>query len=215
MIPIKQKFVLFLCTLLFCSAATPVALATSQDDNAAGIAFKVTYTDNRYRVFMRSEATPSAHSLTLTAQVTLKVPHGINADRFVVDDIQSPLAGATWRVTSRIDAPVEDPNADYVSFTVDFPGGNHQVYQWLAGQEIQMFSLNNRGTCLGTIALLENNDPFMTPVNSANTNPGNQIDVIGLGEGNLYIGTYSGPANCDDVTSTSAPPKIFLPVITR
>ena len=210
MIYLKQKLVLALGVLLLCLAPAQAALAV----DVTGIAFKVAYTNDRYEVFMRPNATPDSPNLTLTSQVTLKVPHGVGADSFVVANLQNMVEGTEWTLSSRVNAPAEDRTADYLSFTVDFPEGNYRAYQWQAGQEIKLFSFENTGSCLGTTALLENSDPFMVPVNSAHTNPSNQIDVLGLAEGNVYLGNYGESASCGEIAA-GPQQHLFMPIISR
>jgi len=218
---LKYKIALLAGALLIW--LTPVQAAFAADnaiaatDADAAFAFKVAYNNGRYAVYMQPNASPEQYNLTLTGQVTLKVPHGVDADSFKVIDIQNGVQGANWSSTSRINAPSEDQNADYISFTVEFPEGNHQAYQWKAGEEIEVFSFANEGTCLGSVALLDNSDPFMAPVNSANTNPGNQIDVLGFREGNLYANNYGDAANCgaEVVDVDTLINKIFMPLVNR
>ncbi len=212
----KQKFTqVFMLIGLLSLLLVPNSVLAASDGE--GVAFRVAYGNGVYRVYMRPSQSPTGPAITLTAQVTLKVPHATGADRFQVADLSSGVAGAEWVADSRIDAPTEDANADYVSFTVAFPDGNYQAFDWQADQEIEVFSFANEGACLGAVALLENSDPFTTDaasgrINSANTNPGNQIDVLNLGEGNLYAGTYGSAANCSDRT-TELKNYYWLPLI--
>jgi len=163
-----------------------------------GIAYKIIRTGNTYEVYMRPDITPSAPNLTLTAQVTIKVPHGVDLERFIISDLQSAVAGTTWSASSRIDAPAEASGFDYLSFVVDFPGGSRSVFNWTANQEVKVFSFKNSGACLGAIELLNNDtDPFNQLPNSVGTNPGNQITVLGIAKDNAHIGNYeTGKANC-------------------
>lgn len=185
--------------------------------DAAGIEFKVAYENGAYAVYMRPNVTPEGLNLTLTSQVTVKVPHGVDADRFTVSDLQNAVAGAEWAQSSRVDAPSEDGGADYISFTVNFTDGNHRLYQWAEGQEIKLFTFVNGGACLGAVSLMDNADTFARSGNSANTNPGNQIDVLGIDRNNAYIGNYGDAANCSNQTprdeTTAA--KVFMPLIQR
>jgi len=184
-----------------------------------GIEFRVAYAEGRYAVYMRPTVDATGPALTLTSQVTLKVPHASGADRFDVQDLRNGVDGTEWTQTSRIDAPAEDINADYLSFTVAFPAGNHQAFTWRANEEILVFSFANHGACQGGVTLLSNDDPFTSDVangvvNSANTNPGNQIDVLNLGEGNLYLGNYGSVAHCADRT-IELKNFFYLPLINR
>jgi hypothetical protein len=174
-------------------AAPPAAVAATQ-----GIAYKLILTGNTYELYMRPDMTPSAPNLTLTAQVTIKVPHGTGLDRFVIADLQSAVPGTVWAASSRVDAPTEAPGFDYLSFVVDFPGGDRSIFKWTANQEIKLFSFKNSGACLGALSLIDNDtDPFNKLPNSVGTNPGNQITVLGIAKDNAYIGNYDlGKANC-------------------
>ena len=190
------------------------ALAAPTTD---GIEFRVAYTDGAYEVFMRPNVNVTGPALTLTAQVTLKEPHTSGSDRFTIADLTSAVAGTEWTVSSRTDAPVEDTSADYMSFMLSFPESNHQAFAWQAAEEIKVFSFTNEGSCLGSVELLSNDDPFTSDIaagriNSANTNPGNQINVMNLGEDNLFAGIYGGAAACSD-RNIQLDNYIYLPVI--
>ncbi len=198
----KQYYTLLLMLigLLTLLAVPNSALAA---ETANGIAFRVAYANGRYEVYMRPNVNASGAALTLTSQVTLKVPHATAADRFVIGELSSDVAGTEWSLSSRIDAPTENTSADYLSFTIAFPDGNHQAIAWQADQEVKVFSFANTGTCQGNVTLMNNDDPFNAGVasgqhNSAHTNPGNQIDVLNLGDGNLYTGNYGSAAACAD-----------------
>ncbi len=187
--------------------------------SAGGIEFRVAYTDGRYEVFMRPNINATGPALTLTAQVTLKVPHAIGADRFLVTDTTSGVVGTEWTESSRIDAPVEDTTADYLSFTLNFPEGSHLLFDWQSDVEIKVFSFANQGTCEGSVSLLSNDDSFNSDVaagviNSANTNPGNQIDVLNLGDGNLYLGNYGSAASCGD-RRAELENFLYLPLVNK
>lgn len=184
----------------------------------AGIEFKVAYENGAYAVYMRPNVTPEGLNLTLTSQVTIKAPHGVDANRFAVSNLQSAVAGTEWAQTSRVDAPSEDGNADYLSFTVNFTDGNHRLYQWAEGQEIKLFTFTNGGACLGAVSLLDNGDSFARSGNSANTNPGNQIDVLGIDRNNAYVGNYGEAANCSGGNTPreeEMAKKLYLPLTIR
>ena len=162
-----------------------------------GVTFKLVFTNGVYEVYMRPNVTPAIPNLTLTSQVTIKVPHRTGDERFKVSNIKSAVTGTAWLASSRIDAPIEDPTADYISFEVAFPDGNYQVFGWTIDQEVKVFTFQNSGPCLGVVTLLTNADPFMPP-NSAGTNPGNQINILGVSGDNVYIGN-------DDLAETTCP----------
>ncbi len=180
----------------------------------SGMEYKIALNGDTYEVLMRPQGTPTEPNLTLTAQITIKVPHGTGADRFEIADFVNLTDGAEWSATSRIDAPSEDNIYDYISFTVAFPDGDHTVFNWAEGQAVKLFTFTNSGACLGPVALMENSDPFMAP-NSANTNPGNQINVMGLGSDNAYAGNYDiGQARCGPML-VQRDGQIFLPLVIR
>lgn len=155
----------------------------------AGIAFKIIFTNGFYEVYLRPNVTPNSSPVTLTAQVTVKVPHGSGTNNFALKNLKSGVTGTSWAATSRINAPSEDPTVDYISFELSFPGGDYRALHWQANQEVKVFSFQNKGPCLGPVTLLTDTDPFMPP-NSADTNPGNQITLLGIGGDNFYIGNY-------------------------
>ncbi|GGD82249.1 hypothetical protein GCM10011514_52840 [Emticicia aquatilis] len=155
-----------------------------------------------YRVFMKSVASYSNIQAKIsTAQVTLIVPHGIGASQFLVSNLQGKSVGSNqmnWGV-SRVDAPNENKAADYISFGYN-GSGSPLLFNIVAGEEIELFNFKNTGTCTGSVALITNTDPF-SPPNSANTNPGNQMTVLGFGTGNAYQSNYGGSVTC--LTSTT------------
>jgi hypothetical protein len=215
----QHKIGLLIGLLLMLTTVQPAMAAPTMrtlhkaltQSSQAGLEFKVAFNNGRYEVYLRPTHTPEAPNLTLTAQVTLKVPHGADANQFTVANIVNGVAGAEWSATSRVNAPSEEPNADYISFTVAFPEGDHRAYNWAAGEAIQVFSFENSGPCLGPVSLIENNDAFMVEPNSANTNPGNQIDILGMGSDNLFLGAFDGAADCSD--SARLPLPVFLPLV--
>ncbi|WP_170108760.1 beta strand repeat-containing protein [Spirosoma oryzae] len=133
-----------------------------------------------------------------TAQVTLLAPHRTGNAQFTITNLQGKVVGnqsMIWSQNARVNAPTENPSVDYISF--GFSGSASPVlFDILANQEIELFSFKNTGGCLGTVTLFENQtDPFRTP-NSQNTNPGNQMTILGRGPGNAYTGNYGAGATC-------------------
>ncbi len=164
--------------------------------------------DDRYHVFMRPTTTPSP-DMSMTAQVTVRAPHADGADKFLVDYPQSNITNTIWNNDSRVDAPVENPNSDYISFTLTTL--KPAAFAWKAGTEVEVFNFRNTGKCLGPVELMNNNtDPFNQPIlqgkqNSAGTNPGNHFTNLGWGERNEnnYLGNYGdNSASCTDSLDT-------------
>lgn len=158
--------------------------------------------ESRYRVFVRPTTTPTP-DLSMTAQVTLRVPHGTAEKKFTVSDIKTK-SGTNWSLSSEVYAPTEDKAVDYLSF--NFTPIDVRAFAFKAGVEQEAFSFKNTGPCLGSVALMNNNtDPFNqpseAPSNSAGTNPGNQFANAGWGvtDDNDYSGNYGEAANCGDV----------------
>lgn len=162
-----------------------------------------------YRVFMKSAASYSNIQAKIsTAQVTLVVPHGTNTNQFQVSNLQGKVVGSNqmnWGV-SRVDAPNENTNADYISFGYN-GSGSPLLFNIIAGEEVELFNFKNAGNCIGSVALITNTDAF-SPPNSANTNPGNQMTVLGFGTGNAYQSNYGTAVTClsntllPDITAT-------------
>ncbi|MDZ7933893.1 MAG: DUF11 domain-containing protein, partial [Emticicia sp.] len=150
-----------------------------------------------YRVFMKSAASYSNIQAKIsTAQVTLVVPHGSNTNQFQVSSLQGKVVGSNqmnWGV-SRVDAPNENKNADYISFGYN-GSGSPLLFNIIAGEEIELFNFKNTGNCTGSVALITNTDAF-SPPNSANTNPGNQMTILGFGTGNAYQANYGNAVTC-------------------
>ena len=162
---------------------------------AATIKFKIAFVSGQYRVYM--QPTNVTSNLTLTGQITIKVPHGVGAAQFVVNSPNSPIAGTNWSSSGRTDAPTQAPGFDYISYQLTFPTNNNQAINWTAGNELLVFTFANTGTCLGPIELIDNaTDAFMPPNPPYNANVGNSMTVL---TGEAYGGRYDlGSADCRD-----------------
>ena len=164
-----------------------------------------TTTDSRYHVYVRPTTTPTP-DLSMTGQVTLRVPHATGASKFTVTDIK-PKSGTSWSLSSEVFGPVEDKAIDYLSFS--FTPIDVRAFAFKSGAEQEAFSFKNTGPCMGSVALMNNNtDPFNQPPdapnNSAGTNPGNQFANAGWGatDDNDYSGNYGTAAECGGTTTT-------------
>lgn len=196
-----------------------VLLALMQSGQAlAGVSGGVEYrvgwssADSRYHVYMRPTSTPDK-DLSMTGQVTLRVPHATGADKFTATDIK-PKTGTSWSLSSEVFGPVEDKAVDYLSFTLT--PIDVRAFAFKTGVEQEVFSFKNTGPCMGSVALMNNaTDPFNQPPdapdNSAGTNPGNQFANAGWGatDDNDYLGNYGEAANCSsDTTVNNAPTAV-------
>lgn len=161
-----------------------------------------------YKVWMRSTTAYNQPLAQIpTTQVTVLVPHGAGANAFVVNNFVNYNASMQFGAfPSRVNAPTENTAIDYLSF--GFTGATS--FNIAANTEIPLFSFQNGGPCLGGLSLISNaSDPFNQLPNSANSNPGNSITILGRG-GDAYSGNYGTPANAcnapvanpDNVTTT-------------
>ena len=123
---------------------------------------------------------------TNNAQITFVVPTG-GFQPGPVSNIKG-----LWSDASSIVAPEENPSNDYIMFTLQ--SGTSDI-NYTAGEEVELFSFQNTGTCTGTLAFVLEDDPFFPP-NSQSVNIGNQISVLGAGFINAFSGTYGTTANC-------------------
>ncbi len=150
-----------------------------------------------YRVYMKSAVGYSNIQAKIsTAQVTLLVPHGVGANQFNPINVIGKIVGSnqmSWGL-SRADAPPVNPLVDYISFGYS-GSGSAVLFNMVAGEEIELFNFQNAGNCLGTVSLITDTDVFLPP-NSENSNPGNQMTILGFGQNNAYVGNYGGGVNC-------------------
>ena len=159
---------------------------------------------------MKPSVTPDPVDLSLTGQITLKVPHGEGDDKFQIANLTSAIAGTEWTLASHIAAPQEDTDYDYLSFVVNI--SDSQAFHWQADQEQEVFSFSNTSTCLGDVSIMANDDPFNQPNNSFSTNPGNQFTNLGWGDAstNNYHDNY-GSSNVSCVVDTTSSDNDLIP----
>ena len=177
----------------------------------AGVQFRISHeaSSNEYVVYMTPDAVPSP-DMTLSSQVTLKVPHGIGTARFSVNTLTSALMGVNWANHSRVDAPLENPKADYLSFGLLYSGSKPPAFGWQVGKEKRIFSFKSAVGCVAGVALINNSDPFNQLPNSVNTNPGNEFTNVGWLGGSGYTGNYGSSVTCitAKVSSTVISPPV-------
>jgi len=149
-----------------------------------------------YEVWMRPTSTPKP-DLSLSGQVTLKVPH---AAEFKAINVSSSLKGADWIEASRTNAPEEAPNFDYVSFSFVGMQGNasESSYVWIKDKEQLVFSFENEAGCIDDVQIIRADDPFNVENNSSNTNPGNHFANVGWGSlnNNHFRKVYGDSLKC-------------------
>ena len=196
-----MKYSLASISLLLSSLtmAISVPVLAGKPTEPAGVFYGLRSVGDTYQVIAKATDTPMT-DISLSGQVTLKVPHAINkADRFEVVDINSQIEGIQWIESSRVDAPEEDPTADYLSFSFVDITSSPDAFHWQANEEKVLFSFYNPNLCSGDVQLMANSDPFNQLPNSFNTNPGNQFNNLGWGSvaDNHYLGNLdSNSAAC-------------------
>lgn len=129
-------------------------------------------------------------------QVTLKVKaDGFNAGN-IINLINTGMASEVrFAETSRFDSPIENPNYDYISFTLQNVSTTEIPFQ--TGLKIPLFAFNNVGFCTeDTVRLIDANDPFYPP-NIGNLNADQQLTILGYGASDAPICvTDEGAVDC-------------------
>ena len=154
-----------------------------------------------YEVYVRPDFSINPPlDLTVSSQATIVAPAGqpviplFGEVPMFPDWGQVTSNAGPWGLNARINSPPENPEFDYI--TVGLREFNDSI-AYSAGVGVLVFSFT-ADQCLGPLELIVNNDdPFDIDPNSANSNPGNQITVLGLGNINLWSNNYNlGSANC-------------------
>ncbi|MFK7979366.1 MAG: hypothetical protein AB8G86_05260, partial [Saprospiraceae bacterium] len=131
--------------------------------------------------------------MSSSTQITVVVPHTMGG--FQISNLTNLQAGTTplnWSY-SRIDAPAENPNADYLIFSVG-NSGTYTPFDIPANTFLDLFSFESNSGCLGEVALFNNdNDPLLA---NTNLNTGHNMVILGGGLRNLYAVNVCGPAIC-------------------
>lgn len=169
-----------------------------------------------YTVSIIPQATyTEPQNITSDGQVTIKAP----TNKFIPVEIKSLLEGMVWEANSRVDAPDEAPDLDYISFALQITGGVAYP-EYIEGEEMELFSFKNAYGCQGgtstpsdaIISIINNEEDEFMPPNSANANIGNSLSVLGAGSsGNGYgfAGLYNGGSvSCDPANPTSTAEEV-------
>jgi gliding motility-associated-like protein len=157
-----------------------------------------------YKVFLKSDQTyTGSKALITTSQITIVVPHGVGADKFIVENLNSPISNMKWKLTDRIDSPAENPEKDYLFFNFINNQSPFALFDIVANKEILLFSFTRKGNCTGLAYLVDTQkDAFATP-NSKNVNIGINLSVVGAG-GNAFKGNYDTPPQFEVVADNSS-----------
>jgi len=143
--------------------------------------------DDVWGIFVKADTTiePSQDILLGSGQVTVVAPTG-----FEVADIQSYMG--SWVLNARVNAPEENREKDYISFGIRLSEKISQFGEFEETLILTFSALNNE--CPTSLNLIELADPFVaTTPNSMNTNPGNDLQLVDIGQGAAiysYYGNY-------------------------
>ncbi len=185
-----SQFLRLLLWILLCplavSAATPVKFKIDRD--ATGT----------YRVYMTSTTSYTGNAAQISsAQVTVQVPTGSFAN--IPQGTGSPTITGyngmnNWMASTRVMTPSENAGYDYISF--NFSQTNPSaLFDIPANTDILLFSFSDSGVCPGIVRLWSSADPFQGA--SSNTNPGNQITILG-NAGDAYGGNEISATSCGE-----------------
>jgi len=160
-----------------------------------------------YKVSMKSVTaySGSAAQISNSFQLTVLAPTGSGAVQNLTSLIVSATAGVTTAPSfgfNRTNAPSTNSTKDYIFFKLN----NTPQFDIAANTDIDLFTFDIAGSCLGNLDLFINGT---TPA-PAGLNAGNSISIVGAGPGNQYLANYGGAAPCavgnPDVTlSLTAP----------
>ncbi len=149
-----------------------------------------------YQISLVSEVDWSLpNNLTSTGQVTIKVP----TLEFEVAEFESVHPQLEWEYNSRVNAPSESLDIDYLSFGLRRAG---RSFEYEAGEEVPIIRFQNALGCSEAISLLDNVQDPLEVTTSRRANIGNQLTVVGA-RGNAYVGNRGGQVvKCQKVVKT-------------
>lgn len=157
--------------------------------------------DNQWGIFVKADSTiqPTRNILLGSGQLTIVVPTG-----FQIGEMKSHMG--SWIENARANSPIEQPEKDYISFGIQL---SEQIPQLGTSDEVLVITFSPiDGECPSSLYLIEPDDPFvMASPNSLNTNPGNDLQMIDIGNGASiyrYNGNYARDGwNCNANITTS------------
>ena len=158
--------------------------------------------DSLWAVFVKADSTiqPSQNILLGSGQVTVVAPTG-----FVVKNMTSYMG--TWIQNARANAPMENRELDYISFGIRLsePITGLGIFE----ETLILTFTTQSSVCPNSLSLIENDDIFAQNPNSLNTNPGNDLNMVDMGNQRAiyrYEGNYDLEAwNCnssDNITTS-------------
>lgn len=192
----------YLLSTLFALAALPLF-------SQIKLQIEVLPDNETYQVSFVSDVTYNPPmNLLASCQITLRVPHGLCENRFVVEDL-TIVGGGNWQ-TTRADSPIESPSWDYIFFGLNGPTADYLFQQ---GQTFPIFTFKNGANyCAHQVEIIDNEtDPFLPP-NALNYNISNTIVTLGAGA-NVYDGAINdGVVEClpDEACEEITEENIYL-----
>jgi uncharacterized repeat protein (TIGR01451 family) len=169
----------------------------SANDCGQGVRYgiKLESDGKTYTVYMKSATAFMGGAARIsTAQVTLRVPHGIGTNKFIPINLSGNAAtnNMIWSagLNNRVDAPSADPANDYIFFGYSAVSNPNVLFDIFPNVEYPLFSFQNQNNCNGgNIALWETTDLFQQ--GSQSLNPGNAITILGNGNSNAWQCNYT------------------------
>ena len=179
--------------------ATVALLTVAATDAAAGVKFRIVYnaTNSNYVVYMKPDTVPNPDIL-LSSQITFVAPHSATQP-FQITNLKSAVTNVNWMQHSRVDAPVENTAADYISIGY-YANGVTPKFNWVANTEKKILTFTSPQGCVAGLKLMANSDPFNQLPNSVDTNPGNEFTNLSWGMNNAYTGNYGTAVTCPTTT---------------
>jgi hypothetical protein len=137
--------------------------------------------------------------------VTVMVPHGTGATKFLASNIQTNAALSSTNIVtmSRLDAPSYNGTKDYLFFNFDVGSANYTPNPITANTEFPIFSFNNSPNgCVGNINLIVHGDADYNIAQANSINASNAFSILGAG-GDTYTSNYgTSPVVCSVVAPT-------------
>ncbi len=156
--------------------------------------------DNLWGIFVKADSTisPSQNILLGSGQVTVVAP-----TNFEVTNMISYMG--SWVLNARVNSPIENGDKDYISFGIRLSEKVSQLGQY---DETLILTFSSDNDCPTSLYLIEEDDPFVvTSPNSMNTNPGNDLQMVDIGQGAAiyrYHGNYDLESwNCNAIVADS------------
>ncbi len=157
--------------------------------------------ENLWGVYVKPDSTiqPSQNVFVGSGQITLVAPNG-----FEITNVTSYMGA--WVLNARANGPVENPEMDYISFGIRT---SEAISTLGSAEEVLILTIRTEEgtTCPDTLHLIDSEDPFAKNPNSLNTNPGNDLQMVDLGNRNAiyqYSENYASNAwNCNSSENLS------------